>query len=188
MDDLIFKNLGMQPYLQTLDAMKQFTEKRTSKTSDEIWLCEHPPVFTTGRFGDLSHVLNAKDIPVISTDRGGQITYHGPGQLMIYTLINLKNRKISIREWVFQLEKWILQLLQEFGLEGQRVEGKPGIYLGNHKICSLGLRVTRGCTYHGAALNVDMDLSPFSQINPCGYPNQPVTDLKRALQEQGSKK
>ncbi len=187
MDDLIFKDLGLQDYSLMQQAMKQFTKDRRTKTKDEIWFCEHPSVFTYGKFADLSHLLEAKAIPVVATDRGGQITYHGPGQLMIYTLIDLRRRKLSIRSWVHHLEAWMVKILEHYDLVGQRIAGRPGIYLGDQKIASIGLRVTRGCTYHGAALNVDMDLSPFQQINPCGYPNQAMTDLRRALNEKSSK-
>ena len=197
--DLVFKNLGQQDYAKTLLAMQNFTEERIAldrnlskniaqhafqnKISDEIWFCEHPAVFTYGKFGDLSHILNAQNIPVIPTDRGGQVTYHGPGQLMIYTLINLKQRKIGVKAWVTQLEEWIIQLLKQFNLTGEREPGKPGIYINHRKICSLGLKIKNGCCYHGAALNIDMDLSPFTQINPCGYAGQPITDLVREIKE-----
>lgn len=202
--DLIFKNLGQQDYAKTLLAMQNFTEERIAltrnlskniappvsqeaapKISDEIWFCEHPAVFTYGKFGDLSHILNAKNIPVIPTDRGGQVTYHGPGQLMIYTLINLKQRKIGVKAWVTQLEEWIIQLLKQFNLTGEREPGKPGIYINHRKICSIGLKIKNGCCYHGAALNIDMDLSPFTQINPCGYAGQPITDLVREIKASG---
>ncbi len=176
---------GREAYPITFQAMKAFTQGRTAETPDELWFCEHDPVFTYGKFGDLSHVLNVKEIPLVPTDRGGQITYHGPGQLMIYPLMNLRRLSLGIRDWVFWLEGRVIRLLKEYQLKGSRIEGKPGIYLGDQKICSIGLRVTRGFTYHGMAFNVEMDLSPFQQINPCGYPNQPVTDLSSALAKQG---
>jgi lipoyl(octanoyl) transferase len=182
-DDIIYKNLGNLNYSEALDAMRVFTHKRTALTPDEIWFCEHPPVFTYGKFGDLSHILNPQDIPVIPTDRGGQVTYHGPGQLMIYMLIDLRRRKIGIKQWVSFIENLILLLLKDFDISGERIPEKPGIYVENQKICSIGLRVTHGCCYHGAALNLDMDLGPFTQINPCGYPNQPITDLARLLDD-----
>jgi lipoyl(octanoyl) transferase len=186
-DDLIFRDLGEQPYLHILQAMQKFIQEknRLSETLDEIWFCEHPPVFTYGKFTDLSHILNPQNIPVIEADRGGQVTYHGPGQLMIYTLIDLKKRKIGVKAWVHQIEEWVIQLLGHFGLEATREPGKPGIYIPQKntlpKICSIGLKVREGLCYHGAALNLEMDLSPFSQINPCGYPNQPIIDLSRLV-------
>jgi lipoyl(octanoyl) transferase len=185
MDDLIFVDRGREAYLDTFHAMKTFTQTRTPDAPDEIWFSEHGPVFTYGKFGDLSHLLNAKDIPVVATDRGGQITYHGPGQLMIYPLMNLRRAGLGIREWVFLLEERVIRLLKAYQLEGCRIEGKPGIYLQDQKICAIGLKVTRGFTYHGMAFNVAMDLSPFQQINPCGYENQRVTDLSSALAEKG---
>ncbi len=178
---LIYKNIGIQNYLETLQAMQIFTQKRTPLTPDEIWFCEHPPVFTYGKFGDLSHILNSENIPVIPTDRGGQVTYHGPGQLMIYMLIDLRRRKIGIKRWVEYIESWIIELLKNFNIQAARIPEKPGVYIQNQKICSIGLRITQGCCYHGAAFNFDMDLRPFTQINPCGYPNQPITDLLKLI-------
>lgn len=166
--------LGTQDYLSCWRAMQDFTQKRNEKTIDEIWLIEHLPVFTQGQNGKAEHILNPGQIPVITTDRGGQITYHGPGQLMVYTLIDLKRKKLNVRELVTALEQSVIDLLIEYRISAFAKREAPGIYiktLEGHekKIGSIGLRIRRGCAYHGIAFNVDMDLEPFTRINPCGF-------------------
>ena len=175
---LIVRTLGIQAYDSTWQAMKTFTEQRQVTTEDELWLLEHPPVFTLGQAGKEEHILqNTQEIPVIKVDRGGQVTYHGPGQLVAYTLIDLTRKKITIHQWVHFLENIVIQFLQAFHISGERHQGAPGIYVEGKKIGSIGLRVRRGCTYHGLALNIDADLQPFSYINPCGFKNLKMTNL-----------
>lgn len=159
--------------------MQSFTERRDSQTPDEIWFAEHPPVFTLGLSGNREHVLDAGDIPVIQTDRGGQVTYHGPGQLMIYPLIELKRCKLGVRDLVTALEQTIVDLAASLNIKAAARADAPGVYVDGRKLASVGLRVRRGASYHGMALNVDLDLEPFSRINPCGYSNLEITDLKR---------
>ena len=155
--------------------MQAFTAARTAETPDEFWVLEHPPVYTQGQAGRPEHLLHATDIPVIRTDRGGQITYHGPGQLVIYTLVDLRRRGYGIRELVRRMEQAVIDMLAAHNIVGERLNGAPGVYVGGAKIAAVGLRVKRGCTYHGLALNVDMDLTPFTAINPCGFPGLGVT-------------
>jgi len=155
--------------------MQAFTARRAPDTPDEIWLLEHPPVFTLGQAGKREHLLADIGIPVIPIDRGGQITYHGPGQVVAYLLIDLKRRGYGVRELVRRMEQAIIDLLAELGIAGERREGAPGVYVAGAKIAALGLRVKGGCTYHGLSLNVDLDLAPFQAINPCGYPGLAVT-------------
>ncbi|MBA3660163.1 MAG: lipoyl(octanoyl) transferase LipB [Gammaproteobacteria bacterium] len=170
--------LGSQNYLKTWDAMKAFTQMRDSDTIDEIWLLEHEPVYTQGQNGKPEHILNPGDIPIVKTDRGGQVTYHGPGQLMIYILMDLKRKKFSIRDLVSNLELTIIDFLQTLSITAFAKREAPGIYLAEHrKIASIGLRIKRGCAYHGLAFNIDLDLAPFSQINPCGFANLQMTTL-----------
>ena len=173
----IVKDLGLQRYESVWLAMQEFTDNRDETTADEIWLVEHQPVFTLGRNGKPEHVLAAKDIPVIHVDRGGQVTYHGPGQLVSYVLINLKRRKLNIRELVVLLEDTIIDTLSNWDIEANGDRSAPGVYVDGAKIGSLGLRMRRGCTYHSLSLNVKMDLEPFSRINPCGYENLQVTQV-----------
>lgn len=149
--------------------MQQFTQQRNAETVDEIWLLEHHPVFTQGQNGKPEHLLDAGDIPVVKTDRGGQITYHGPGQLMVYTLIDLKRKKFTIRELVTHLEQSVISLLADYQIQAYAQCKAPGVYVAETKICSIGLRIRRGCAYHGIAFNVAMDLAPFDRINPCGF-------------------
>ncbi len=149
--------------------MQHFTNTRTPDACDEIWLLEHPPVFTLGLNGKPEHILTTGDIPVVKCDRGGQVTYHGPGQLIIYLLLDLRRRNLGVKTLVRKIEQAIIDLLQDNGIHGQRREGAPGIYVNDEKIAALGLRIRRGCCYHGLSLNVNMDLEPFSRINPCGY-------------------
>ena len=172
------RDLGLCDYVQTLDQMIRFTETRTETTPDEIWLCEHLPVFTLGRNGDPSMMLHATEIPLVKTDRGGQITYHGPGQLMIYFLIDLRRKKIGAAEFVSQIESQIIRILKSWDIPAHLREGMPGVYVDNAKIASLGLRIRNARAYHGLALNVDMDLSPFSHIHPCGYANLQMTQMR----------
>lgn len=174
---LIIRSLGLQPYLPIWQAMQRFTDGRVEDTTDEIWLLEHEPVFTQGQNGKAEHLLNPGNIPVIQTDRGGQITYHGPGQLMVYTLIDLKRKKLSIRDLVCRLEQASIAYLQSQSIESYGKKDAPGVYVQEQKICSIGLRVRKGCAYHGIAFNVAMDLGPFTQINPCGYQGLKMTQL-----------
>ena len=161
--------LGCTDYQSTWQAMQAFTQNRTEDSVDEIWLLEHTPVFTQGQNGKPEHVLNPGDIPVIQTDRGGQVTYHGPGQLMVYTLIDLKRKQFNVRELVSLLEQSIIDMLGEFKIEATAKREAPGVYVQDKKICSIGLRIRKGCSYHGIAFNVALDLEPFSRINPCGF-------------------
>jgi lipoyl(octanoyl) transferase len=158
--------------------MQHYTNTRSAASPDQLWLLEHPPVFTLGQAGKPEHLLDPGDIPVVQSDRGGQITYHGPGQLIAYVLLDLHRIRLGIRALVNQLEEAVISLLQDDGLSAATQKGAPGVYIGKCKIASLGLRVRRGCSYHGLSLNVDMDMTPFTQINPCGYPGLPVTQLR----------
>lgn len=157
--------------------MREFTTQRNANTPDEVWLLEHPPVFTLGLAGKAEHLLGATDIPVVNIDRGGQITYHGPGQLVAYLLLDLNRRPYKVRQLVERMESALINLLADYGITAERLAGAPGVYVKGAKIAALGLRVQKGCTYHGLALNVDMDLSPYQSINPCGYPGMAVTQL-----------
>ncbi len=174
---VIFRFLGLQDYLTCWQKMKEFTSQRLPETPDEIWILEHPPVFTQGQNGKPEHVLNPGEIPVIPIDRGGQVTFHGPGQLIAYVLIDVKRKKLNVRELVTALEQSVIQLLLNYHLSATSKCEAPGIYIDNKKIASIGLRIKRGCSYHGLALNVDMDLEPFSRINPCGYSQLQMTQL-----------
>lgn len=185
----VIRRLGRADYLPTWDAMRAFTAQRTPATPDELWVVEHPPVFTLGQAGRRDHLLAPGDIPVIATDRGGQVTYHGPGQVVIYPLVDLRRLGIYVKELVFRIEQAVIQTLTTFGVDGRRVKGAPGVYVpwpastasgdlaGMAKIAALGIKVTGGCSYHGVALNVAMDLEPFARINPCGYAGLPTVDL-----------
>ena len=195
---MIVKHLGPVAYDLSLEAMRAFTAARDDGTPDEVWLCEHPPVFTQGLAGKAEHVLAPGDIPVIATNRGGQVTFHGPGQVVAYPLLDLRRRGYFVKEYVFRLEEAVLRTLASYGITGHRVSGAPGIYVrlddpfshqrlepraaghdfdGLGKIAALGVKVSRHCTYHGVALNVAMDLEPFSRINPCGYAGLATVDL-----------
>jgi lipoyl(octanoyl) transferase len=169
--------LGRVAYEPTWRAMQAFTAARSGDTGDEIWLVEHPPVFTLGLAGRPEHVLAPGDIPVVKTDRGGQVTYHGPGQAVAYLLLDLKRAKVGVRELVRRIEGAVIEALAAYGVHGERREGMPGIYVRGAKVAAIGLRVSRGCTYHGVALNVDGDLEPFTRIDPCGYPGLAATRL-----------
>lgn len=167
---LIVRQLGLQPYEPVFEAMKTFTDHRDDTSADEVWLVQHPPVFTQGQAGDAEHVLMPGDIPVVQVDRGGQVTYHGPGQLVAYPMIDLRRRGMGVRQLVSGIEDSLVATLQSYGIEAFAKPDAPGVYTAdNEKIASLGLRVRRGSSYHGLALNVDMDLEPFDRINPCGY-------------------
>ena len=166
---MLIKHLGRVDYEPTYQAMVAFTDGRTEDTPDELWIVEHPPVFTQGMAGKPEHLLQHSKIPVVQVDRGGQITYHGPGQVVVYTMIDFKRRHISVRDLVSRLENSIIATLAHFGIEAHNDPKRPGVYVGERKIASLGLRIKRGSVYHGLALNVNMDLEPFHQINPCGY-------------------
>lgn len=174
----VVRYLGRVDYEPTWRAMQAFTAQRTADTPDEIWLLEHPPVYTQGQAGKPEHLLAETDIPVVAIDRGGQITYHGPGQIVAYVLVDLRRRGYGIRELVARLEQAVIDLLTVHGIVAQRRAGAPGVYVGDAKIAALGLRVKHGCTYHGLAFNVAMDLAPFAAINPCGYPGLAVTDCR----------
>lgn len=196
---MIVRNLGHVDYLPTYEAMQAFTAARQTDTADELWMCEHPPVFTQGLAGQAGHLLMPGDIPVVQANRGGQVTFHGPGQVMAYPLINLQRAGYYVKEYVYKLEESVIRTLAHFGVTGHRVTGAPGIYVrlddpfshaalqgpslpddpfkGLGKISALGIKVSRHCTYHGAALNVAMDLEPFDRINPCGYAGLKTVDL-----------
>jgi lipoyl(octanoyl) transferase len=185
----VVRQLGPAAYEPTWAAMRAFTARRNASTADELWVVEHPPVFTLGQAGRRDHLLAPGDIPVVVTDRGGQVTYHGPGQVVIYPLIDLRRLGIYVKELVFRIEQAVIQTLAAFGVDGRRVKGAPGVYVrwpastaagefaGMAKIAALGIKVTGGCSYHGVALNVAMDLAPFARINPCGYAGLPTVDL-----------
>lgn len=172
-DAVVVKRLGRVPYLPTLDAMRRFTIERSDSTPDELWLLEHPPVYTLGQ--GAAPVAVSNGIPVLTADRGGEVTYHGPGQVILYTLIDLGRRGIKVKAFVRLLEQTVIDLL---GAGAARRAGAPGVYVDGAKVAALGIRVTRGRAYHGLALNVDMDLAPFSAIDPCGYPGLPVTQTR----------
>lgn len=174
---LIVRQLGMQPWAPVSLAMHQFTDQRVDDTPDEIWLVEHPPVFTQGQAGKSEHLLMPGDIPVMQSDRGGQVTYHGPGQQVMYVMVNLKRRKIGVRQLVTALEQTVVDTLAPFGVTACARPDAPGVYVDGKKICSLGLRIRNGCSFHGLALNVNMDLAPFLRINPCGYAGMEMTQL-----------
>ena len=195
---MLLKSLGLVPYESTAAAMQAWSSQRDADTPDELWLCQHPPVFTLGQAGLASHVLAPGDIPLVQSNRGGQVTYHGPGQLVAYPLVDLRRLGIYVKEYVFRLEAAILQTLAAVGVVGHRVSGAPGIYVrladpfahgqligprpdpfeGLGKVAALGIKVSRHCAYHGLALNVAMDLEPFDRINPCGYPGLRTVDLR----------
>jgi lipoyl(octanoyl) transferase len=171
----LLRFLGLVEYEPTWQAMKQYTAARNTDTRDEIWLLQHPPVYTQGLAGKPEHLLRANSIPVVKIDRGGQITYHGPGQIVAYLLLDLRRWKLNVRELVRLMEQAVIDLLAQHGVEAQGREDAPGVYVGDAKIASLGLKIKNGCCYHGIALNVDMDLTPFSNINPCGFAGLRVT-------------
>ena len=175
-ENLTFKSLGLRDYDDTWQSMKSHIREEDFK--NEIWFIEHPPVFTLGTAADQKHILNPKDIPVIQSDRGGEVTYHGPGQLVIYFMIDVKRSKLGPKTLVKSLQEFTKSLLKECSIESQFIDGAPGVYVNEKKIASIGLRISKGKTYHGISINVDMDLTPFSYINPCGYEGLEVTQIK----------
>lgn len=187
----VVRELGAAEYAPTWEAMRAFTARRDASTADELWAVEHPPVFTLGQAGRREHLLAPGAIPVVATDRGGQVTYHGPGQVVVYTLFDLRRRGIFVKELVYRIEQAVIQTLATYGIDGRRIAGAPGIYVpapgaggagpftGLAKIAALGIKITRGCSYHGVALNVAMDLEPFERINPCGYEGLATVDLAK---------
>ena len=174
---LLVRQLGLRDWQPVSDAMHQFTDQRDSHTADEIWLVEHHPVFTQGQAGKAEHLLMPGDIPVVQSDRGGQVTYHGPGQQIMYVLIDVKRRKMGVRELVTALEETVISTLADYAIVARARADAPGVYVGDEKICSLGLRIRKGCSFHGLALNIAMDLAPFLRINPCGYAGMQMTQL-----------
>lgn len=172
------RRLGQVDYLPTWRAMQDFTATRQAETADELWLLQHPPVFTLGQAGRREHLLIESEIAVVPIDRGGQVTYHGPGQVIVYVLLDLKRRGYGVKALVHRLEQALIDVLASQSIAAVRHEGAPGVYVEGAKVAALGLRVRHGCTYHGLSLNVDMDLSPFSHINPCGYAGLAVTQMK----------
>ncbi len=174
--ETIIRKLGQQDYLPIWQRMQRFTDTRTPETADEIWLTEHAPVFTQGQAGKAEHILNPDDIPVVEVDRGGQVTYHGPGQLMMYILLDIRRAKWGVRDLVSALESSIVATLKDYGTLAYPKKDAPGVYVGEKKICSVGLRIRKGASFHGLAFNVDMDLSPFQRINPCGYAGLEMID------------
>lgn len=175
--DMIIRELGLQPYQPVWRAMQAYTDARDERSPDEIWVLEHPPVFTQGQAGKAEHLLMPGDIPVVQVDRGGQVTYHGPGQIVAYPLLDINRLDLSVRQLVCQLEQSIINTLAALDIQARRREGMPGVYVGDDKIASLGLRVRRGRTFHGLAFNIAMDLEPFQRINPCGYSGLQVVDV-----------
>ncbi|BDU36255.1 lipoyl(octanoyl) transferase LipB [Vibrio nigripulchritudo] len=176
-DQLVVKKLGRQDYLPVWQSMHDFTDNRDEDTVDEVWLVEHNPVFTQGQAGKTEHLLNTGDIPVVQSDRGGQVTYHGPGQIVAYFLLNLRRRKLGVRDLVTHIENLVINTLSRYGIDSSAKPDAPGVYVEDRKICSLGLRIRKGCSFHGLALNVNMDLTPFLRINPCGYQGMEMVQL-----------
>lgn len=178
-ETLIVRQLGLQPWAPVSLAMHQFTDQRDDATPDEIWLVEHHPIFTQGQAGKSEHLLMPGDIPVVQSDRGGQVTYHGPGQQVMYVMVNLKRRKVGVRQLVTAIEQTVVETLAQLGVNASARADAPGVYVDGKKICSLGLRIRNGCSFHGLALNVAMDLTPFLRINPCGYAGLEMTQLSQ---------
>ena len=176
LEDLTFKSLGVVNYHETLDLMKSHIQQ--GDFNNEIWLLEHPPIFTLGTAADQNHILDAKDIPVVQSDRGGEVTFHGPGQLVIYFLLDVKKLNFGPKKLVSTIQEFVRNLLADLSIDCNFVEGAPGVYVNQKKIASIGLRISKGKSYHGISINFDMDLSPFKQINPCGYEGLEVTQIK----------
>ncbi|MGJ8674614.1 MAG: lipoyl(octanoyl) transferase LipB [Pseudoalteromonas sp.] len=176
MQSTIIRQLGSQSYRPIWQKMQEFTDQRTPETADEIWLVEHTPVFTQGQAGKAEHILAPGDIPVVQVDRGGQVTYHGPGQQMLYILIDVRRSKLGVRHLVNGLENCIVDLMADYDIEAYAKKDAPGVYVNEQKLCSVGLRIRKGCSFHGLALNVNMDLRPFGRINPCGYAGMEMID------------
>lgn len=179
MQNVIIRQLGRQPYEPIWQAMQHLTDTRDETTQDEIWLVEHQPVFTQGQAGKAEHILMPGDIPVVQVDRGGQVTYHGPGQLTVYLMLDIKRKKIGVRQLVTAIEDAVVASLGQYDVEAYPRKDAPGVYVDHKKVCSLGLRIRKGCSFHGLALNVNMDLEPFSRINPCGYSELEMVDTAR---------
>ena len=180
---VVIRHLGCVPYEPTWHAMQNFTQTRDANSTDEVWLLEHPQVFTQGQAGKVEHVLAAGDIPVVQVDRGGQVTYHGPGQLVAYVLMDVRRSGQGVRDLVTAIESSLIELLSQYGVAACAKPDAPGVYVADKKIASLGLRIRRGCSFHGLALNVDMDLQPFQRINPCGYAGMQMTQLRNETQQ-----
>ncbi|HHC7177026.1 TPA: lipoyl(octanoyl) transferase LipB [Vibrio parahaemolyticus] len=176
---LVVKRLGRQDYEPVWKAMHEFTDQRTEETPDEVWLVEHNSVFTQGQAGKAEHLINTGDIPVVQSDRGGQVTYHGPGQLVAYFLINLRRKKLGVRDLVTTIENLVINTLKAYNIDSAARPDAPGVYVDGKKICSLGLRIRKGCSFHGLALNVNMDLTPFLRINPCGYAGMEMVQVSQ---------
>jgi len=176
--ELLVRTLGIRPYGEVWQAMREFTDSRNGSSPDELWVVEHPPVFTLGQAGKREHILRESDIPIVKSDRGGQVTYHGPGQLVIYLLFDLRRNSLGVRDLVSGIENAIIKLLKGWDIESEAQKQAPGVYVSGRKIAALGLRVRRGCSYHGLSLNVAMDLTPFEAINPCGYEGLEITQLR----------
>lgn len=181
MPELVVRHLGLVDYQPTLEAMRRLTTERDGQTPDEIWLLQHPKVFTQGQAGKAEHLLAPGDIPVVQVERGGQVTYHGPGQLVAYLMLDLRRLDLGVRELVTAMEQSLVDLLAGYGIEAAPKADAPGVYVAGDKIASLGLRVSRGCSFHGLALNVDMDMTPFLRINPCGYAGLKMVQLRDLL-------
>ena len=179
--ELYVRALGLVEYQPTLDAMRRFTDERNANTPDEIWLLQHPPVFTQGQAGKAEHVLAAGDIPLVQAERGGQVTYHGPGQLVAYLLLDLRRLGLGVRDLVTAMEQALVDVLRQYDLDAAPKPDAPGVYVAGNKIASLGLRVRRGCSFHGLALNVDMDMEPFQRINPCGYAGLRMVQMRELV-------
>lgn len=180
---VVVRHLGRRDYLEVWQQMRHFTDVREPLTYNEMWVVEHPPVFTQGQAGRPEHLLYAGDIPLVQSDRGGQITYHGPGQIVVYLLLSLRQLGLGVRSLVSALENSVIEVLASYGVAARARADAPGVYVGEAKIAALGLRIRRGYSYHGLALNVDMDLGPFQHINPCGYANMPVTQLRALVHD-----
>jgi len=176
---LVVKNLGEKPYAETWQAMKSFTDSRDECAADEFWFVQHPPVYTLGQAGRVEHLLAPGDIPSVHSDRGGQVTYHGPGQLVCYLLLDIRRLQLGVRDLVTVIEQSIVQLINSYGVAAEAKPEAPGVYVDGRKLAALGLRIRKGYSYHGLSLNVDMDLGPFSNINPCGIEGLEVVDMKR---------
>ncbi|OOF37722.1 lipoyl(octanoyl) transferase LipB [Rodentibacter heidelbergensis] len=182
---LIVRQLGLQDYQEIWHKMQNFTDNRQTDTLDEIWLVEHPPVFTQGQAGKPEHLLQTSEIPVVQSDRGGQITYHGPGQQVMYVLIDIRRQQnLNVRQLVTALEQSVVKTLADYGIEGYPKADAPGVYIDGKKICSLGLRIRKGCSFHGLAFNINMDLTPFHYINPCGYAGLEMCQLADFIEKK----
>lgn len=175
---LLVRQLGLADYEPVWHAMQEFTNQRDERTADELWLVQHPPVFTQGQAGKAEHVLAPGDIPVVQVDRGGQVTYHGPGQIVAYPLLDIRRHGVGVRELVNRIEASVIHVLDHYGVNGERRQGAPGVYVNGEKIAAVGLRVRKGRSFHGLAFNIDMDLEPFQRINPCGFQGLKVTQLR----------